>query len=112
MEKENYSNEVKELIKKYKKEDIVFGKPLDFLVSRVKSTKEKIEDEILSCDNLTFTEKQIKDDEIRYSLFFIYSKKKGRKYSITFRDSTLRVITIFPLGRRTLKKYRKKGLNT
>jgi predicted kinase len=105
------SDEVKDLVKKYKKEDIVFGKPLDLLLSRVKIDKAEVEEEILSCDNLSLVEKQIKDSEIRYKLFFVYSRKKGREYVVTFRDNNLRIITIFPLGRKTLKKYRKKGLN-
>ncbi len=109
--KENYSNEVKEIIERYKKEDIEYGKDLNFFVRRLKVTKEEIDEEILKCDNLSFTEKQIKENEIRYALFFVYTKRKGRKYVITFRGSKLRIITIFPLGKKTLRKYRKKGLN-
>jgi len=107
----NYSEEVKEIIKRYKKEDIEFGKEIDFLLNRIRVNKIEIEEEILGCKNLSFVQKQIKNSEIRYALFFIYGKRKGRKYVITFRKSKLRVITIFPLGRRTIKKYRKKGLN-
>lgn len=110
MEKD-YSNEVKDIIKKYKKEDIIFGKRLDSLMSRVKSNKQETEDEILNCNNLSLTEKQNKGGEIRYKLYFLYSNKKGRGYVITFRDANLRIITIFPLGRKTIKKYKKKGLN-
>ena len=94
MEKD-YSKEVKEIIKKYKKEDIVFGKPADSLISRIKSNRQEIESEILSCANLSLTKKQEKDGEIRYKLFFVYSRKKGREYVITFRDDNLRIITIF-----------------
>jgi len=110
MEKD-YSKEVKEIIKKYKKEDILFGKPEDLLISRIKSNRQEVENEILSCSNLSLTEKQEKGGETRYRLYFIYSRKKGREYVITFRDNNLRIITIFPLGRKTIKKYRKKGLN-
>jgi hypothetical protein len=109
--KRDYSNEVKEIIKLYKKENIEYGKDLNFFVRRLKITEEKIDEEILKCDNLSFTEKQIREDELRYALFFVYSKRKGRKYVITFRDAKLRIITIFPLGKKTLRKYRKKGLN-
>lgn len=107
----DYSEEVKSFISKYKKEDIVFGKDIDFLLKRVEITKEVIEDEIMKFDNLSFAKKQIKDGETRYSLFFIYSKRKGRQYVVTFRDEELRIITIFPLGRRTIRRYMKKGLN-
>lgn len=109
--KKDCSEEVKKLTERYKKEDIIFGKSLDFLLYRIKVGKEDIENEILSCNNLSFAQKQVKDGETRYALFFIYSKRKGRKYIITFRNNNLRIITIFPLGRKTLKRYRKKGLN-
>ena len=107
--KKDYSKEVKELLTKYDKQYIEFGKELAILLRRIKATKEEIYNEIFKCDNLKFTEKQKKDGETRYALFFIYSKKKGRKYVITLRDK-LRIVTIFPLGRKTLKRYRKKGL--
>ena len=110
MEKD-YSNEVREILKKYKKEDIIFGKRLDPLMSRIKSNKQEVEEEILNCNNLSLTEKQNKSGEIRYRLYFLYSNKKGKGYVITFRDTNLRIITIFPLGRKTIKKYMKKGLN-
>ncbi len=107
----NHSEEVKKLINQYKKK-IVFGKDIDFLIKRIKVSKEEIEKEILECKNLVLAEKQIKDGETRYALFFTYSKRKGRKYVVTFRDKNIRIITIFLLGRKTLKRYKKKGLNT
>ncbi|MEK6833610.1 MAG: hypothetical protein AABY32_06205 [Nanoarchaeota archaeon] len=109
--KRDYSNEIKEMIRQYKKESIEYGKDLNLFLRRLKVTKEEIDEEILKCDSLSFTEKQIKENEIRYALFFVYSKRKGRKYVITFREPRLRIITTFPLGKRTLRKYRKKGLN-
>lgn len=105
---ENYSNEVKGLIEKYKKGGIVYGKPLDILLSRIKSSKKEVEEEVFTLKNLEFVEKQIKDYETRYSLFFVYGGNKGRIYVITFRDKNIRIITIFPLGRKSLRKYRKK----
>ncbi len=107
----DYSEEVMQLIKNYKKENIVFGKEIDFLVKRIGISKEEIEKEILDCKNLFLTEKQFKDGETRYALFFIYGKRKGRQYVIIFREKEMRIITIFPLGRKTLKRYTKKGLN-
>ena len=108
---EDYSKEVRRIIEKYKKENIIFGKEIDFLLKRNEVSREEIIGEILSCKNLFLTEKQVKDGETRYVLFFIYSKRKGRQYVITFRDKELRIITIFPLGRKTIKRYQKKGLN-
>jgi|SRR3989344_2164559 len=110
MEKD-YSEEVKAIIKTYNKENIVFGKDIDLLLKRVEASKEQIEEEIMSCNSLSFVKKQVKDNEIRYALFFIYGKKKGRQYVITFRNRELRIITVFTLGKKTLKKYSKKGLN-
>ena len=107
----NYKEEVTNLIQKYKKQDIEFGKDINILLRRIKATKEEVETEILTHNNLVHVEKQEKDKEIRYGLYYLYSRKKGRKYVITFRDK-LRIITIIPLGKRTLKKYRKKGLYT
>jgi len=54
-------------------------------------------------------EKQERNGEIRYALYFVYSGKKGRVYVLTFKEK-IRVITIYPLGRKTLSKYKKKGL--
>lgn len=108
---EDYSKEVKWLIEKYKDKVIVFGKDINFIIKRVKLTKKSIEKEIFSCKYLYLTEKQVKDNEIRYVLYFVYSHRKGRQYVLTFRDNNIKVITAFPLGRKTIKKYKKKGLN-
>lgn len=107
----DYSKEIKELIEKYKDNGIVFGKERYFILRRIKSSKESIEKEIFFCKNLYLTEKQVKGNEIRYVLYFVYSHRKGRQYVLTFRDNNIRIITAFPLGRRTIKKYSKKGLN-
>jgi len=77
------------------------------LLRRVKLLRQEIEEEIINCKNLSFTEKQVKDNEIRYALFFIYTKRRGRKYIITFRNGGIRIITIFPLGRKTIRSTRK-----
>ena len=75
--KKNYSSEVKEIIKSYKKEDIEYGKGLDFFIKRLKVKKDEIDNEILACENLFFTEKQLRNNEVRYALFFVYSRRKG-----------------------------------
>ena len=86
---------------------ILYIKSLNFLLPRIKSTKEEVEEEILSCAGLEFAEKQERGNETRYVLFFIYSRRKGRVYVLKFNDK-INVITAFPLGKRTLKKYRKR----
>jgi hypothetical protein len=57
--KRDYSEEVKNFIKNYKKEDIVFGKNIDFLLRRVEISKEEMEEEVIRGENLSFVEKQI-----------------------------------------------------
>ncbi|MCX6749013.1 MAG: hypothetical protein NT076_05410 [Candidatus Pacearchaeota archaeon] len=104
---EDLIKEVKELIKKYQKEDFEYGKPVDYLLFRTNTNKNDIEKEIINCKNLEFVEKQLRKNEIRYVLYFIYSRRKGRAYVLKF-NSKIRIITIYPLGKKTLRKYRKK----
>jgi len=62
------SKEVKELINHYKEKGIVFGKEINFIIKRIELSKENIEKEIFTCKNLYFTDKQAKDNEVRYVL--------------------------------------------
>jgi uncharacterized DUF497 family protein len=101
---QDYSEELKQLIKKYKEKGFEYGKPKDYLEFRNGCSIEEMEKELLSLDDLKFTEKQIKEGEKRYKLYFIYTKKKGRAYAVTFREK-IRIITIYPLGPGTLNKY-------
>lgn len=98
---------LKEKLSEYKKEDVIFGKVEKYILERINSSREEVVAEILSCKNLDFVEAQNRGDETRYVLFFIYSKKIGRVYVIKF-NSKLRIITAYPLGRKTLLKYKKK----
>lgn len=107
MEKKDYTGEVKELIKKYKTEDIVFDKSLKYLSERNNAEENEFREEIISCKGITYTEKQEKPYGTRYALFFIYNKKKGRCYVLEFNTSIV-VVTIFPLGKRTLQRYKSK----
>ena len=103
----DYSEELRELIDKYKTIGFRYAKPLDFLLDRINDTKENIEKELVNLDNLQFSEKQIRKGEVRYVLYFIYNNKKGRVYTLTFEDKIV-VITIFPIGKTTLKKCKKR----
>ena len=87
----DYSEEVKRLIKKYKEKGFRYAKPSDFLLERIGASKEEIEKEIITYDNLEFCEKQTKKAETRYVLYFIYSKKRGRVYVLTFEDKIVMV---------------------
>jgi len=103
----DYSEEVKELIKKYKDNGFRYAKPIDFLLERISGTKEDIEKELMDSKDLQFCERQIRKGETRYTLYYVYSNKKGRVYAITFEDKIV-IITTFPIGRKTLKKHKKK----
>src|SRR3989344_6201605 len=105
--KEEDKNKIKEIIKKYKKENIRYAKPLDFFLSRNEATKEEIENDLLLCEDLNSAFKQERNGELRYLLYFVYNKKRGRVYVIKINDE-LSVITIFPIGRQTLLKSKKR----
>ena len=53
---------------------------------------------------LEFVEKQFREEEARYALYFIYSGARGRVYVLRFTDK-IRIVTVYPLGRTTLKNY-------
>ena len=99
--------EFDKLLKNYSKDDVVFGKIEKYILDRINASKEEILNELFSGENLEFVEKQEKDNETRHVLFFVYSKRRGRVYVVRF-GRELRIITAYPLGRRTLSKYKKK----
>jgi len=103
----DYLEELKELIEKYKEKGFEWGKPIDYLEFRNGCSKEDMEKEILDCDNVEFVEKQTEQEEIRYKTYFVYSSKTGRVYVLKFTEK-IRIITIYPIGRQTLKNYRRK----
>lgn len=105
--KKNYSEELKELIREYKEKGFEWGKPIDYLEFRNGCSRENMEKEILDCDNFEFVEKQKEQGETRYKLYLIYSSKTGRVYVIKFTEK-IRVITVYPIGRQTLKNYKRK----
>jgi hypothetical protein len=103
----NYAEELKNLIWKYKDKGFEWGKPIDYLELRNGCSKEEMEKEILDYDNVEFVEKQIEQDETRYKLYFIYSSKTGRVYVLKFTEK-IRIITVYSLGKTTLKNYNRK----
>ena len=113
MRKKNTIEIVCNLIKDYSKEQIIFTKKdkLAWLCKRNNTTVDKMQDEILSLNNLESVESQevehLGEKEKRFRCYFLYSNSKGRCYVLKF-DEKIRVITVFPLGRLTLRKYRKK----
>jgi hypothetical protein len=105
--KKSYLEELKELIVKYKEKGFEWGKPIDYLEFRNGCSKEEMEREILESDNAEFVEMQNEQGETRYKLYFVYSSKTGRVYVLKFTE-VIRIITVYPIGRQTLKNYKRK----
>ena len=103
----DYLEEVKELIDNYKEKGFEWGKPIDYLEFRNGCSKEDMEKEILDYNNIEFVEKQKEQGETRYKLYFVYSSKTGRVYVIKFTEK-IRIITVYPIGKQTLRNYKRK----
>ena len=105
--------EIKEKIKEYKEHQVIFAKP-DYKeqLERRKLKEKELIPELLSLKNLVKIESEEREfrgkKEIRYKVYFIYSNSKGRCYSLKF-NKILKIITVYPLGRKTLNKWRKKN---
>jgi hypothetical protein len=113
MAKRDKSNVVKERVKRYKKDQIIFTKSriINWLCKINNMIVEEMKEEVLNPANLTFTEEQQIEyegkKEERFRCYFVYSNNRGRCYILKF-DKQIKVITVFPLGRTTLKRYRKR----
>ena len=109
----NWIEVFKSKIKNFDNNTIVFtkSKQLDWLEERNDFSIEEMKYEILTSKGLVFVEKQEIEfqgiTEERFKCYFVYSLSKGRCYVIKF-NSIIKVVTVFPIGRATLKKYRKK----
>src|SRR3989338_5945006 len=103
----NYSEELKELVETYKEKGFEWGKPIEYLEFRNGCSKEEMEKEILDYNNVEFVEKQREEGETRYKLYFVYSSKTGRVYVLKFTER-IRIITVYPIGKQTLKNYKGK----
>ena len=92
--------------------EITFTKEdLDWLTRRNGCSIQDMEDELRSPDNMVFVERQEVEfrgrAEVRFRCYFVYSGNKGRCFIIIF-DDGVKVLTAFPLGRTTLRRYRRK----
>ena len=103
----DYSEELKELVEKYKERGFEWGKPIEYLEFRNGCSKKEMEKEILDCSNTEYVEKQRVQEETRYKIYFVYSSKKGRVYVLKFTEK-IRVVTVYPLSWVTIKKYKRK----
>ena len=104
----DYCEEVKELIEKHKEKGFEWGKPIEYLEFRNGCSREEMEKELLDYNNVEFVEKQKEEDETRYKLYIVYSFRSGRVYVLKFTEK-IRIITVYPLGRTILKKYKEKS---
>ena len=104
---------VKEKIKNYSEESITFTKIklIEWLCKRNNSTVEEMKNEIINLKSITHVEKQEVEHEgqaqERFRCYFVYSRNKGRCYVLKF-NHEVKIVTAFPLGRTTLKRYRKR----
>jgi len=103
----DFTKEIKDILSELKKTDIIYGKSLDYILSRNKAKQEEFEETLLNCKFLEFTAKQEHKNETRYVLYFRFSNKQGRVYVIIPKEK-LKIITNYPLGKKTLRKYRKR----
>lgn len=106
----NYVEELRGLIEKYRGRGFEYGKPIEYLEFRNSMSREKMEEEILSCLNLKYVGKQYIDEEKRYALYYVYSGSRGRTYVLRFTEK-IRIVTVYPIGRMTLRKYKKVRFN-
>ena len=107
---EDWSDFVRESI--VARNDIVFTKKENiFLESRNKASIKEMEQELRDPVYLVFAYKQVIHyqgrNEERFRCYFVYSNTKGRCYILRF-NHQVKVITVFPLGRKTLVKYKKR----
>ena len=113
MSKKDWSDVIKDKINRFSKDEIIFTKSrlIDWLCRRNKSTLDEMKAEVLNYKDLVFTEKQEVEfegkKEVRFRCYFVYSRNRGRCYVLKF-NHELKVITVFPLGRTTLKRYRRR----
>lgn len=108
----DFSEELKNKVKLYDKNGVVFTKNNPELIfKRINRSEEEIKEEILNSIGLVFVDKQEIEfkgiKEIRYACYHIHSNSKGRCYILNF-NHEIKVITAIPLGRKTLNKYRKR----
>jgi hypothetical protein len=91
--------------------DVVFTKKsVEILLARVKTSRDEIVTEITSLRGITSVTRSERLHqgklEIRYQCYFIYSNARGRCYIVTL-NGQLKIITVYPIGRATIRRYRR-----
>jgi len=93
--------------------EIVFTKKelLIWLAKRNNTSLELLKLELKNSKSLVFVEKQEIEYqgkiEERFRCYFVYSNNRGRCYVLKF-NHKIKIITVFPLGRTTLRRYKRK----
>lgn len=111
--KKDWSDFIRTKVKGYDTSEIIFTKKkqLDWLANRNKCSLDEMKKEIFDPKDLVFTEKQVVDfeghKEERYKCYFVYSSTRGRLYVLSF-NGIIKAITVVPLGRATLRRYKKR----
>jgi hypothetical protein len=103
-------SDIKKIIKRlktYNSSEIFYCKPLDYLCFRNRCSKREFEFDLLSGRNLKCVNPHKRKGELRYGLYFIYNKRRGRVYVVKF-EKFLKVVTIYPIGPKTLNRYNKR----
>lgn len=84
---------------------------LDQLYKRVLMKSDKLKFELLQAKHLQYIEKQFTTyqgiGEPRFCCYFFYPEGNGKVFVITFNGS-IKIITVFPLGKRTVKKQKRR----
>lgn len=106
------SEEFKKRVALYSEENLIFTKKNpELLFRRINSSEKEVKEDLLNPVKLVFTQKQEVEfngtKETRYACYYIYSNSRGRCYIVGF-NHEIKVITAFPLGRKTINKYRKR----
>lgn len=102
-----------EKLRKYKRDDIIFGKKeyKELLITKRGFKEDELKSELLSLKDLKAIEPDIREFrgrlEERYRLYFVYSNRRGRCYILKLNEK-LKIVTVYTLGRKTLNKWRKK----
>jgi hypothetical protein len=103
---DNIGNVIKKL-KKYNSKDVFYCKPINYLCFRNNCSEMDFEKDLLSGKNLKVINPHKRNGELRHGLYFIYNRRKGRVYIVKF-GNLLKVVTIYPIGTKTLNRYNKR----
>jgi hypothetical protein len=81
------------------------------ILARIAATEDEVRNELHDPKFLVYAESQErphdKKNELRYRCYFVYSGSRGRCYVLAF-NGGIKIITSWPLGRTTLRRYLKK----